>query len=221
MKNFETAVMDFLTENVKPQVGKICSTCSLKPDAVYKWFREERSPQVKSIGPIMDHFGVTLNVPGQTVRDFKRLLQIQASDVAAWRQEKTAGHPVPESVLAYLLARKHLNSDICFSAALLETLGVEGQSALIYIFPDTDTTMKPTLQGGDQLLVDTRRKEVEDTQLYLIEDNGFKVRRLVSNFGNVIMSADSPSYDNAPLQKSENGQYPIVGQVVWIGKSLA
>jgi hypothetical protein len=211
MKNFVDTIMDYLRKNLKSDIPSLLKSYpTLKPDSLYKIAREDRKdPRLSTIGPIMDYYGAKVVFPGETIRDFVRVLQIRNSMAQAADQANSAAE--------YIGSKTQRDSDVMFSPRILEDLDIDPSSAALYVVKD-DETMNPVISKGDQVIVDLSKTQIEDGSLYLIhKDGGFWIRRIFREFRNIKLVTESKYLQPITLSPDD---LSLVGKVVWIGHRL-
>ncbi|MCK3654879.1 transcriptional regulator [Pasteurellaceae bacterium Macca] len=108
-----------------------------------------------------------------------------------------------------------------YSDSLLQTLGVKARHCAV--FWANGSSMFPTIDDGDQLLVDLSKKEVRgDDKIYLVQNgDSVWVKRIRRQWNRMeLISDNSEEYEPISIS-AEEGQYlQIIGQVVHIGHSL-
>ena len=82
-------------------------------------------------------------------------------------------------------------------------------------------SMSPTLDDGDQILVDTRETSPEREGIYVIRtDDVLNVKRVSANpaTGLLTIKSDNPLYDTWADVDPKTVQ--IIGKVLWAGRKL-
>ena len=185
MKNFVDTIMDFLRANLKGDIPSVLKSYpELKADALYKIAREDRKdPRISTVGPLMDYYGAQIIFPGESVRDFVRVLQIKNSMAQAEHHSDT--------IAEHIENQTQRNSDLMFNPSILEHLNVDPSCAALYVVMD-DETMSPIISKGDQVIIDLSKTQIEDGGLYLIhKDGGFWIRRIFREFRNIKLVTES------------------------------
>ena len=82
--------------------------------------------------------------------------------------------------------------------------------------------MQPTIQNGDQLLIDFSRKEVKGNNIYLIQNSdSVWVKRVKMLWDGVELISDNrEEYEPIKISNQEAQNLQIIGQVVHVGHSL-
>lgn len=83
-------------------------------------------------------------------------------------------------------------------------------------------SMRPTIENGNILLVDTAEREFGQFGVYVVEISGERlVKRIQRKLdGTIVLISDNPSYERDHLSPDHLPQVKIVGRVVWIGGAL-
>lgn len=106
------------------------------------------------------------------------------------------------------------------SRKLASDLGVKPDNADI-IF-GTGNSMMPTIQGGDALLVDKSRKEVNDGKIYCIRHDGqLKAKRLQKLSKNKLkLISDNKDYEPITIdfEKEIDVDFEVIGEIRWCGR---
>lgn len=91
--------------------------------------------------------------------------------------------------------------------------------ALISVKGDS---MTPTLSDGDLVLIDTSRKIVEDSGVYVIRlSDTLVVKRVQRHLdGSLTVASDNPKYQPEHVGARHDTSVLVVGRVVWTGRRL-
>lgn len=91
--------------------------------------------------------------------------------------------------------------------------------ALISVKGDS---MQPTLSDGDLVLIDTSRKVVEDSGVYVIRLAEVLVVKRVQRHldGSLTVTSDNPKYQPEHVSARHDTTVLVVGRVVWTGRRL-
>ena len=187
---------------------------------ISRWRKGQQVPRLAEYVPILDAIGAQIVLPGQTVRDFVRVLQLTESDAYQHDAALKKGQNVPVPVLEYVSQNCRRQPSILFLPELLENIEVPISAAVLFLV--NNDAMSPTLHENDLLLVDTRKKTVEDGTIYLVHVGPyFLARRLSKDIisGDLLLTADGPA---APLSIAAANLHTveIIGKAVWAGKKL-
>lgn len=107
-----------------------------------------------------------------------------------------------------------------YSAALLRKLGVNPKYAAV--FWAGGISMRPTIDDGDQMLVDLKRKEIKGDKIYLVQ-NGASVwvKRVKIRWDGVELISDNrEEYPPIILSRDEAENLQVIGQLVHLGKNM-
>lgn len=106
------------------------------------------------------------------------------------------------------------------SSQLAKDLGINiNNSEMIF---GTGNSMEPTIKGGDALLVDLSKKDVNDGKIYCIRHDGeLKTKRLqkISKTKIKIIS-DNKDYDPVLIdfEKDISVDFEVIGEIRWCGR---
>jgi phage repressor protein C with HTH and peptisase S24 domain len=79
--------------------------------------------------------------------------------------------------------------------------------------------MAPTLESGDEILVDRDRRAIEGKNaIYVLRlDGTLMVKRLRMAVGGVEVVSDNPAY---PVLLRRAGEIEVIGRVAWLSRAL-
>ena len=82
--------------------------------------------------------------------------------------------------------------------------------------------MLPTINDGDQMLVDFSRKEIQGDRIYLVQNGeSVWVKRVKMEWDGISLISDNKEeYPPISIKGSDAQHLQIIGQVVHIGHSL-
>lgn len=103
---------------------------------------------------------------------------------------------------------------------LSKQLGVSSES-LLFVNISGDS-MEPTLQDGDQVLVDMTQQSVHREGVFLLQtETGLMTKRLKLKPQNTLqVISDNPQYPNWEIRLEEQEFNPVSGKVVWTARKL-
>ena len=98
-------------------------------------------------------------------------------------------------------------------------LGISGDKlAFITVHGDS---MVPSLNSGDQVLVDMSRSVVSHEGIYLLHtEEGLMVKRLVQKGASLKVSSDNPAYPGWEVTAGSSDQTRVIGRVVWSARMM-
>lgn len=106
------------------------------------------------------------------------------------------------------------------SRRLLQDLGVSKNTSEI-IF-GTGNSMEPTIQGGDALLIDLSRKEINDGKVYCIRYEGKLLTKRLQKLSRSKVKIISDNKDYEPiildLDKENYIDFSVIGEIRWAGR---
>lgn len=110
-----------------------------------------------------------------------------------------------ESVIGFLEAsREWVRNVIHAEPGKLAIITVDGDS------------MEPSLQHGEQVLLDLRRNRFDNDAVYAIQYNGLlRIKRVqILHNGHIIIKSDNPAYEPETLSFNEAEQLHVIGRVL-------
>lgn len=107
-----------------------------------------------------------------------------------------------------------------YSDRLLCSLGVKAEKCAV--FWANGNSMQPTINDGDQMLVDLSRKEIQGDRIYLVQNGeSVWVKRVKMEWDGISLISDNKKeYPPISIKGSEAQDLQIIGQVVYTGHSL-
>lgn len=107
-----------------------------------------------------------------------------------------------------------------YSDELLARLGVKAHHCAV--FWANGNSMSPTIESGDQMLVDLSKKEIQGNKIYLVQNGeSVWVKRVKMEWDGVeLISDNKEEYRPIRISADEAQNLQIIGQVVHIGHSL-
>lgn len=107
-----------------------------------------------------------------------------------------------------------------YSDELLARLGVKAHHCAV--FWANGNSMSPTIESGDQMLVDLSKKEIQGNKIYLVQNGeSVWVKRVKIEWDSVeLISYNKEEYRPIRISADEAQNLQIIGQVVHIGHSL-
>lgn len=114
------------------------------------------------------------------------------------------------------------DSTLTFQTAWLKSMGLK-EEALCVVRCKGDS-MEPRIHDGDVVLIDTARKEVEDSMVYAINYGGeAKLKRMIKKIdGSLVIRSDNQRYEDEVIPPNDDhaSQLNVIGKAVWIGGML-
>ena len=220
MKKFTEQILDVLKEGVElhGSAYKLAKASGVQLPTLGRWL-DGTPPRLAAVEPVMDALQAQIIIPGQSIRDYARLLHVHDLDATRHLVDLHNGENVPLDVLEYVGQKMHHRPDLLFSLDLLEKLGIDAHDALIFTV-EADT-MRPEISSGDQVLVDRTRTKIEDGKIYLIHAGEyFVVRRVCRELNGDLILQASPGLPTMTITPDMRDKVKILGQVVWVGKQL-
>lgn len=106
-----------------------------------------------------------------------------------------------------------------YADSLLQRLGVKANNC--GVFWADGVSMLPTIDNGDQMLVDFSKREIKDGNIYLVQNgDSVWVKRVRKEWDYIELISDNESYRPIQITAEEAQNLQIIGQVVHIGHSL-
>lgn len=199
------------------QLGRAC-TPAVSGANISRWANGTAVPRVAQVENLLELVGAQLILPGETVRDFARVIQV--ADTEAVQQHLVqSSYDEPESVVDYVLSRKHAQPNMLFHPDYLRKLGLEAHHC--FLLEIHNDNMFPTMRAGDQVLVDKTQTDVTmSPELFVIyAEGGIMVRRL-SKVGGVLNLTQDSGNRTISLNQEQQAEISVLGKVVWLGKRI-
>ncbi len=104
-----------------------------------------------------------------------------------------------------------------FREDFLRSLGMRAKPVLFGVIGDS---MKPTIENGDSVLIDTADQHVRSGHLYAVNiGEELHIKRLfIKPDGSLVLKSDNPEYPTWDVPKDE--QPRIIGRARWLGRML-
>ena len=201
------------------QLGRAC-TPAVSGANISRWATGVAVPRVAQVENLLELVGAQLVLPGENVRDFARVVQVADTEAVQQSLMQTAYDGEPESVVEYVLSRKHAQPNMLFHPDYLEKIGVE--APYCFLLEVHNDNMFPTMRAGDQVLADKTQTDVTmSPELFVIyAEGGIMVRRL-SKVGGVLNLTQDSGNRTISLNQEQQAEISVLGKVVWIGKRIA
>lgn len=134
---------------------------------------------------------------------FNNLVRIPQYEIRASAGNGCATHE--ESVIGFIEAsREWVRNVIHAEPGKLAIITVDGDS------------MEPSLQHGEQVLLDLRRNRFDNDAVYAIQYNGLlRIKRVqIMHNGHIVIKSDNPAYEPETLTTGEAADLHVVGRVL-------
>ncbi|AKO31568.1 transcriptional regulator [[Haemophilus] ducreyi] len=206
--------------------NELADTLGLSLSTLQLWETNEREPQASMIITIAEELGVSPSYlltgeteegevktpvaktqPTQQIQDISMINSFETISVSAGFGSFNEGVTEPDGQVPY-------------DDELLRKLGVKPRHCAV--FWASGNSMQPTIDNGDQLLVDLDRKDIKSDSVYLVQ-NGTSVwvKRVKVRWNSVeLISDNKEEYDPIILTTTDAENLQVIGQVVHIGKIL-
>ena len=202
--------------------SKFSRAVGVQPPSLVKWIKGESDPTRTSLFLISKASGVSAGwlVSGEETGEKVQTIQSEqyidgismincfcSVNVSAGFGSFNKGVTAPDGQVPY-------------SDSLLQKLGVKPRHAAV--FWADGTSMRPTIDDGDQMLVDLSKKEIKGDKIYLVQNREIVwVKRVKLNWNGIeLISDNKEEYAPITLTKAEADNLEIIGQVAYIGKSV-
>lgn len=107
-----------------------------------------------------------------------------------------------------------------YAESLLSQIGIKAEKCAVFWV--NGNSMQPTINNGDQLLVDLSRKEIKGDNIYLVQNgDSVWVKRVKIKWDVVELISDNrEEYEPIKIPMKEARNLQVIGQVVHIGHKL-
>jgi len=198
-------------------VAALARAVGISDNAIYKWLAGRGQPSVANLIALARAGNVTLEwlatgsepAAAPSVEAHARKGDFIYMPRNQLRRPGGRGGPAQcDQVVDYLAFRAQW---------AVKRLGVEPRDLLL--IEVAGDSMAPTIASGDLILADLGEPRFRQDGVYLIKhEGGLGVKRIQRRpDGKAILASDNPTY--APIV-AEPEAIGIVGQVIWVGKSL-
>lgn len=112
-------------------------------------------------------------------------------------------------------------SAMAFPKPWLRQKGISPSAAsLVFIAGDS---MEPTLPAGAMVMVNHSRTDIRSRRIYAFrQGDELRVKRLeLLSDGQMLVTSDNPDRATELIPNPENEQIKVIGEVVWVGSSIA
>lgn len=203
MKKFDEAIMDFLKDQVSDSIRPTAKAAGINPDILYKWILGQRSPSLKTVGPLLDYLGVTVNFPDKKMIDYDLVPKVVAK-AGAGASLETDGDI--EGLYAFrkdYMCMQHISAK---NAVLMDVVG---------------DSMEPLFQNGSTILIDKSDVEVMDGHIYVVTlGDELRVKRVQKTLKGLILRSENPKYADIPVEGPDLETFVVHGRVRWYAVAL-
>ncbi len=201
MKKFNDSILAFLNNAIGDKVSAVAHECGIHPDVVYKWLRGDRSPTLRSIGPLLDYLGVRVLLPDEGTDDVEFIPKVCAKAGAGASLETGGEVQGFYPFRTDFMGKHHIYAK---NAVLMDVIG---------------DSMEPLFHEGDTLLVDKRDQEVRDGKIYVVTlGDELRVKRILKSVSGLILHSENPRYSDIPVTGPDLETFVVHGRVRWCGK---
>lgn len=212
-------------------VSAFAQKLEVSPPTVTRWIKGEADPSRTNLIKISEALGVSLEwlatgkqseptSAGIVARAFESLetKRTEMDEIAMLSSFESI--EVSAGFGSFNEGVTEPDGQVPYDNALLHALGVKAKHC--GVFWANGVSMHPTIQNGDQLLVDFSRKEVKGDNIYLIQNgDSVWVKRVKMLWGGVeLISDNKEEYEPIKLSHQEAQNLQIIGQVVHVGHKL-
>lgn len=170
----------------------------------HSWMnREGRIPSWRSLAPALEALRAELRVPDDNFAEYELVKKVVAK-AGAGSSLITSGEI--DGLYAFrsdFFGKNNLQAKKCI---LLEVLG---------------DSMRPTLENGDLILVDTKDRGIQDGRIYLVAVNEeLLVKRIFRAPTGILLRSDNKDFPEMPVLSADTSNCVVHGRVRWVGKEL-
>lgn len=220
--------MKFIQEkSFKDNGSKFASAVGVAQASLARWVKGEADPSRTNLIKIAEVAGVSLQWLATGEGEMLKGAENTSQKISA---------PAPESNVVMIPSYSSVqvsagfgsfndgvtkpDDHIPYPAPLLQKLGVKPQFAAV--FWANGTSMRPTIDDKDQMLVDLSRKEIKGNNIYLVQsESSVWVKRVKMNWNSVeLISDNQEEYKPIILSKDEAEKLQVIGLVTHIGKNM-
>ncbi|HHT7762484.1 LexA family transcriptional regulator [Pasteurella multocida] len=220
--------MKFIQEkSFKDNGSKFASAVGVAQASLARWVKGEADPSRTNLIKIAEVTGVSLQWLATGEGEMLKGIESTIKKIST---------PTPESNVVMIPSYSSIQVSagfgsfndgvtkpddyIPYPAPLLQKLGVKPQFAAV--FWANGTSMRPTIDDKDQMLVDLARKEIKGNNIYLVQsESSVWVKRIKMNWNSVeLISDNQEEYKPIILSKDEAEKLQVIGLVTHVGKNM-
>ena len=209
-------IVDQLAKGNKKQFAQLTGKSS---SHIYKICRGMSRPSMGYLQDLYEEFQIDLNwlLTGERSEHVSPMGRLEDKDLVMapmFDVQASAGlgqEVISEEVSDYFaFNKKWLSSQLRVSGENLALVSVSGDSML------------PTLNDGDDVLVDMTQKRVHQEGVYLLHtESGLMTKRLKQHANGLLnVISDNPDFDSWDIEPHNLEENSIVGKVVWCARSI-
>lgn len=216
--------------------NELADTLGVSLSTMQLWENDEREPQASMIITIAKELRTTPNylLTGEKVREEKTTIEKPTGSLVSRAFERMqelldggvsmvdcySSINVSAGFGSFNEGATEADGQEPYSDSLLCSLGVKAEKCAV--FWANGNSMLPTINDGDQMLVNLSRKEIQGDRIYLVQNGeSVWVKRVKMEWNGISLISDNKE-EYPPISiTGENAQnLQIIGQVVHIGHSL-
>jgi transcriptional regulator with XRE-family HTH domain len=191
--------------------AKLAETLGEAPSLLTRWFRGDRSPTLNKVTPILDFLGAKVLFPDQPytlpTSEYVFVSKALAKPAAGGGSLETSGETEGGLVfkLSWLKERTHTSPEH------LRIMKVRGSS------------MSPTFENDDVVLVDEGNTELNPDRVYVIrKGEEIYVKRYRKTPDALLFIGDNRArdFEDVRVAQGEEDGFAVIGRVLWAGKEL-
>lgn len=210
----------------------VCGSLGIAISTLQAWETEQREPPISALVKLADVLKISSNylltgeqneqqAPRSTVARAFELLE--ASRTEADEVEMLASFEsieVSAGFGSFNVGVTEPDGQVLYDNNILHSLGVKARHC--GVFWARGSSMQPTINNGDQLLVDFSRNEVKNDNIYLVQNgDSVWVKRVKMLWDGVELISDNrEEYEPIKITNQEAQSLQIIGQVVHVGHKL-
>lgn len=220
--------MKWIAKNsFKDNYSEFARAVGVAPASLVRWIKGEADPSRSNLVKTASVAGVNLEwlATGEGIQQAQSLV---SRAIERMKQEDDGVTFIPShETISVSAGFGSFNEGVTepdgeepYSDNLLHALGVKAKHCAV--FWATGDSMQPTINSGDQLLVDLSRKEIRGNNIYLVQ-NGASVwvKRVKILWDRVeLISDNKDEYAPIIISPEDAEHLQIIGQVVHVGHSL-
>ena len=207
--NFKKFLKDQIVKFGSPEVA--AENLGVDSRSIRFWLNNERTPRRNTLKTISERTGYSVDEIVSWGDDSEAIDEDEPNHYfvgVPYLEAEASGAYGESTVLS-----KKIKSFIAFQSHWIYSKGnPENMGAMRVIGP----SMEPTIPDGSLVLIDTRRTEIVNHKIFVIEHNeGIKVKRLRRRQdGTIYLLSDNEFYEEIMVEVSDH--FTILGRVLWV-----